>query len=156
MTQKAKHHRSLRNFLLQPLIQVRLGIYSILLALVFSVMVGGLLYLNFFRFYDMVLELTDLREEVTALLADYISNTTWWLGGSIAVYLLTNITLSIVYTHKLVGPTYAFRRHIANLKRGEYASRVVLRRNDAFTEVADDLNTLAEALEEKYGRAKAE
>ena len=152
MASEGKQQRRIKNFLLQPLLQVRLGIYSISLALVFSLMVGGLLYLNFYRFYDLVLELTDLRDEVTVLLESYIHDTTWWVGACIGVYLIMSVTVSIVYTHKLVGPTYAFRRHIANLGRGEYSSRVILRKNDAFLEVAEDLNRLAAVLEQKYGR----
>jgi hypothetical protein len=40
----------------------------------------------------------------------------------------------------------AFKRHIRALREGNYDSRVVLRKGDAFDDVADELNLLAQAL----------
>jgi hypothetical protein len=144
---RAISKRKLRNFLLQPLLQVKLGLYSIGLAVVFGVLICTMLYLNLYRFYDMVVELTDLGPEVSAILDSYLRGASWWLIGSLLIYLALNVTISILYTHRLVGPTYAFRRHIRNLKEGKFSSRVTLRKHDAFAEVAQDLNDLAEHLE---------
>jgi hypothetical protein len=135
--------RKLRNLLLQPLLQIKLGLYSIALAVFFSFLVTGLLYLNLFRFYTLVVELTDLGDEVNGILKDYLTQSSYWILLCGFIYLVLNIGVSIIYTHKLVGPTYAFRRHIQNLKNGNFDSRIHLRRGDAFTEVADELNDLA-------------
>ena len=45
------------------------------------------------------------------------------------------------------GPTIAFKRHINALKSGDYSARILLRRHDAFNDVAHELNDLAEILE---------
>ncbi len=148
----AAHKRKLSNFLLQPLLQIRLGLYAIILSLGFCVSVVGIFYFNFYRFYDLVLELTDLRDEVTEILQSYVQGLTLWLGVILGVYFILTVTVSIFFTHKLVGPTYAFRRHIRELMRGNYTSRVVLRKHDAFQEVADDLNELAATLEQTRRR----
>lgn len=142
-----RHDRRIRNFMLQPLIQIKLGLYSIVLSLAFSLVVLGILYINLYRFYDMVLELTDLREEVTRILESYLTETVWWVVICIFVYVIFNIIMSIFYTHRLVGPTYAFRRHVNALIKRNYKTRIVLRKNDAFHEVADDLNRLAESFD---------
>ncbi|MBQ49949.1 MAG: hypothetical protein CMP10_21395 [Zetaproteobacteria bacterium] len=147
-----KVKRRLRNILLQPLVQVKLGMYSICLAFLFSIVIMTLLYMNFYRFYDMVLELTDLREEVSMLLQGYIMDATGWLLTTVIVYLIMNIAISVYYTHRLVGPTYAFRRHIDLLRNGEFDSRVQLRKGDAFEEVANDLNDLASQLDTNNGQ----
>ncbi|MGE0173447.1 MAG: hypothetical protein AB7T49_11690 [Oligoflexales bacterium] len=141
--EKPASRRKLRNLLLQPLLQIKLGLYSIALAIFFSFLVTGLLYLNLFRFYSLVVELTDLGEEVNSILRDYLTQSTYWLMLCAFIYILLNIAVSIIFTHRLVGPTYAFRRHIQNLKKGDYNSRINLRRGDAFAEVADELNDLA-------------
>jgi signal transduction histidine kinase len=141
------HKRKLTNFLLQPLLQIRLGMYSILLSLGFGVTLATIFYFNFYRFYDLVLELTDLRAEVNEILNDYLDGLKIWLLLGFGFYFLLTVAVSIFFTHKLVGPTYAFRRHIRELIRGNYASRVNLRKHDAFQEVADDLNELASTLE---------
>ena len=61
------HERKIKNYLLQPLWQIRLGLYSIGLSLVFSAVMGALVYRNFYRFYQLVIELTDLRDDVEVL-----------------------------------------------------------------------------------------
>jgi hypothetical protein len=139
--------RRLSNFMLQPLWQIRLGLYSIILSFVFCGALVGLFYFNFHKFYDLVLELTDLRDEVTVILQQYVQSFITWVVLGSAVYLVITIILSIFFTHRLIGPSYAFRRHIRELKNGNYASRVVLRKGDAFPEEAEDLNELAVALD---------
>lgn len=141
--------RKFSNFLLQPLLQVRLGLYTILLSIVFGIGVFAIIYVNFKNFYELVLELTDLREEVTQILNTYIQGAVVWLVLALFVYFVITVGVSIFFTHKLIGPTYAFRRHIKELARGNYKSRVTLRKGDAFTEVADDLNELAVKLEQR-------
>jgi hypothetical protein len=144
---RAVSKRKIRNFLLQPFLQVKLGLYSIGLAVVFGFLICGMLYLNLYRFYDMVIELTDLGPDVNAILDSYLKGASVWVLASLIVYLILTVGISVLYTHRLVGPTYAFRRHIRNLKNGNYSSRVMLRKHDAFAEVAEDLNELAEHLE---------
>lgn len=146
------HKRKLSNFLLQPLLQIRLGLYAILLSLAFCVAISTTFYVNLYRFYDLVLELTDLRDEVSEILQSYIQGLAFWMVIILLVYLLLTIAVSIFFTHKLVGPTYAFRRHIKELARGNYQSRIVLRKHDAFQEVADELNELAASLEAQRRR----
>lgn len=139
--------RKFSNFLLQPLLQVRLGLYSIILSVLFGLGVFTIIYVNFYKFYDLVLELTDLREEVTEILNTYIQGVVLWLLLALFVYFIITVGVSIFFTHKLIGPTYAFRRHIREMTKGNYKTRVNLRKGDAFHEVADDLNELAVRLE---------
>lgn len=144
--------RKLSNFLLQPLLQIRLGLYAILLSLLFGCGVLAIIWVNLHKFYDLVLELTDLREEVTKILSSYIEGAIGWIVLAAVVYFLLTVAVSIFFTHRLVGPTYAFRRHIRELTKGNFRSRVNLRRGDAFMEVAQDLNELAVKLEEQARR----
>lgn len=139
--------RRFRNYLLQPLLQIRLGLYSIVLALLFSLAILSILYVNLYRFYEMVLELTDMRQEVSQVLESYLTDTIWWVVAVVLTYLAVNVVMSVFFTHRLVGPTIAFRRHVQALKQKKYNSRIVLRKRDAFKEVAEDLNQLAQSLE---------
>ena len=149
MTASGKAKRRLRNLLLQPLLQIKLGLYSIILAFLFSGAVAAILYIQLGKVFEIVIQLTDVEEEVTELLMTYINGTTWWLLLAMGVFLIANIIISIMYTHKLVGPTYAFRRHILDLCDGKTGARTFLRKGDAFTEVADALNKLSEVTEAK-------
>lgn len=62
-------------------------------------------------------------------------------------YVITTVILCVLYTHKMIGPSVAFIRHIRSLKNGQYKSRVNLRDGDAFEDVAMELNDLAVVLE---------
>ena len=147
-----QHKRKLSNYLLQPLIQVKLGLYSIILSLAFGFAMLWLFYINFYRLYDMILELTDLKEEIGLLLTTHIQDSIGWLVIGTGLYFVLVTLTSVFYTHRLVGPTYAFRRHIQELAKGNYSSRVNLRKRDAFAEVADDLNQLADTLQARSQR----
>jgi methyl-accepting chemotaxis protein len=146
------NRRKLRNFLLQPALQAKFGVYTVLLSFVFASLVFGILYLNLSDFMDIMSILTDGKGETQALFRSYIFHTRWWLACAVVLYFLANIVLSVVITHRLVGPTVAFRAHIQRLCVGNFQSRVHLRKGDAFGEVADDLNRLAAILEEKTGK----
>lgn len=149
-----KSQRRIKNYLLQPLLQTKIGIYCILLAALFSTIIGGLLYLHLSRFTAIVLQLTDVEEDVVLQFQNYIAEVRIWLMLLVGTYLACTILVSVVYTHKLVGPTYAFRRHISALRHGNFKAKTFLRKSDAFKEVADELNNLSDVLGNKYGNEK--
>ena len=51
--------------------------------------------------------------------------------------------------HRIYGPMVPIQRHIAELKKGNYDSRIHLRKGDDLTELQDSLNDLAEYLKKK-------
>ena len=146
------YKRKIGNYLLEPLLQVKLGLYAIILALIFCFGMVWLVYETFHRFYDIMLELTDLREEVTEILNSHMDSMLLWSFIGIAVYFTITVIMSIFYTHRLIGPTVAFRRHVAELKKGNYRSRVALRKSDAFSELAEELNDLAEHMDTHFSK----
>ena len=146
-----KAKRSIKNYALQPLLQVKLGLYSILLSIAFSIAVSVILYVNLGKFTSIVLELTGVEDEVKDLLIQYMAPAKLQLGFAMFLYILITMVVSIKYTHSLIGPTVAFRRHLRLLAEGNFQYRTKLRPGDAFSEVADDLNKLSEVLQSKKG-----
>lgn len=55
----------------------------------------------------------------------------------------------LMLSHRLFGPTVPIRRHIARLRAGDYGSRIKLRKRDEFKIIAEELNLLAETLQER-------
>ena len=113
----------------------------------FSLAVASVLYLNFADLISSIVTMTDLESEVRQLFVDYWRNTQFWIYLTFFSYIVMTIAVSVLYTHKLVGPTVAFRRHLSSLCEGRYNARTHLRKGDAFTEVADELNRLSEIME---------
>ena len=54
------------------------------------------------------------------------------------------------FSHRILGPTVAFERHIDELCRGNYQSRVRLRKKDEMIEMQTALNRLAEELQARH------
>ncbi|MCB9229417.1 MAG: hypothetical protein H6618_07385 [Deltaproteobacteria bacterium] len=151
MKDSERKKRKLRNYFLQPLLQIRLGLYSILLTILFSATIMMILYLNLEDFTTILLALTDSESEIRELFSEYISQTIWWVLILVLIFIITSISVSVVYTHKLVGPTIAFRSQIEKLRHGEFQSRITLRKGDGFQEVADEINLLTEILRKNNG-----
>lgn len=146
-----KAKRRVKNFLLQPLLQVKLGIYSITLSVLFAGALAAIVYHNFAGLVNSIVLLTDAEDEVRELFMDYWRGTQLWIYLCFFIYLAATVLLSVLYTHKLVGPTIAFRRHIRSIAEGRYNARTYLRKGDAFAEVADELNRLSEVMEKSRG-----
>ena len=70
----------------------------------------------------------------------------FFIGGALPGVLLV-IVVTVIYTHRLIGPAIPLLRHVKALQAGVYTHRVSLRRHDAFTELADELNELADSLQ---------
>lgn len=141
-----KKHRRMRNLLLMPAFQIRMGVYAIALGGGFAAGATYLFYKKFEKTYRVILELTDAKDEVSQIIARDFHAVAWQLGALLLLYVLANVAISVTVTHRMVGPTYAFRRHIRHLMRGNLTSRVRLREKDAFREVANDLNELAKVM----------
>lgn len=140
------YQRKLVNYLLQPLQQLRLGIISVITSLVFVAALGTYIYSKLMQFTDVVITLTQADNEIHVLLEKYLGSVaTTTLIGTI-FFISINMILTIYFTHKMVGPIVAFRRHIGQLMNGKFETKTKLRHGDAFTEVADDLNKLSDRL----------
>ena len=141
------YKRSLKNYLLQPVLQSKLGLYCILASIIFtaSVIIYG--YSSLFGLYEIIVELTDISDDLSSVIQARIMGFLVFCAILGLIYTLTTLVLSIYYTHRFVGPVVAFRRHVTNLRKGDFSSRVVLRKNDAFAALAEDLNMLASELE---------
>ena len=148
-TGKAK--RRLHNFMLQPLLQMKIGLYSIIISLFFAGSLAWIVYYNFAGLVNSVVLLTDAEDEVRDLFMDYWRGTQLWVYLSCLIYIGATVTISVLFTHRLVGPTIAFRRHIRSLGEGRYNARTYLRKGDAFAEVAEELNRLSETMERSQG-----
>lgn len=145
-----KTNRSVKNYALQPYLQVKLGLYSVVLSLIFSAVIAGILYFHLGKLSEIILELTGVPDEVRDLLHQYVNPAIYQIGATIAVYVVVNIAITILFTHRLIGPTIAFRRHIKMISEGKYQHRTILRKGDSFMELADDLNRLSSQLSSQF------
>jgi nitrogen fixation/metabolism regulation signal transduction histidine kinase len=136
--------RTLR--LLQPLVQLKLPLYLLLVTIAVTAAFAVHTYLAYDRIYEAVASYAPKAFE--GLLQEQTRD---FLIVSAAIgtgYVLIVVGMCVAYLHRLVGPTTALRRHIEALKNGDYSARVDLRKSDTvFLALEQDLNELAGILE---------
>lgn len=142
--------RKTKNLLLEPSLQLKLPIYVLTLSFVLAMLTWIVLYKGFEGLYEFAMLQGDIGKQVGHIIEYQSRAVAIVIACLLITYVVLTIGISIAYLHRLVGPTRAFRRHIIELKKGNYSSRLTLRKNDAFGEVAGDLNELAEVLENKH------
>lgn len=138
--------RKISGYLIQPLVQTKIGIYCILLSLLLVLSIAWIIYSHFAELVQSVLVLTDAPEEVGRIFADYWSSTQGWIYLVLFVYMILTIWVSLWYTHRFLGPTIAFRKHLQELASGNFEHRTILRKGDAMVELARSLNRFSEML----------
>ena len=146
------HKRRIKNLLLQPQIQIKFAIYSLLLSVSLVAVLSFVVYHRVAEFTEILLELTGAREEVLELMEEYYTDLRISAFTVFLIFLGITMGTYVRISHRLLGPAIAFKHHIKALIKGQYEHRTFLRQKDAFKELADDLNKLSETLESKYGQ----
>ncbi len=143
-------HRKARNMLRRPAYQLKLPVFILLLSMAFLAL--GVLFGNLY------FQQTYLSMLATSTQPDYLQDVITQQAHEfkllslllLTVYAALVTVITTIYTHRLIGPTLPIRRHIKALRDGLYSHRVKLRQHDGLQDVADELNALAETLEERH------
>jgi len=141
--------RKARNLLLKPAFQLKLSIYILILSATFgslALWVGDVAFKNV---YVLLLEDATHRMYFQQVIDEQVRNVMRVSIALFAGYIVLVIAVTAIFTHRLIGPAVAITRHIRALKEGLYAHRVRLRKNDELEDLADELNELAEILEQE-------
>jgi len=144
-----KNRRKTKNILLEPQIQLRYGFYFSSAAVIFAALLGWILYLQMQDVLELVIQLTDVPQVTnelveTRLVGFFQKAAALFLGFAILCF-----AAGAYFTHRLVGPMVAFRRHVRSLREGSYNAKTSLRAGDDFLGFADELNALSDTLANK-------
>ncbi len=148
---KHKRKRRIRNMLLQPALQGKLGLYCMLLSGIFAASIYTILVRSFGDISESVAELAGIEaDQVREVIGIHWGLTQFWIYISSAFYIALILLIVIWFTHRMVGPTIAFRRHLVRLQKGDFSVKTHLRKGDAFKEVAEALNKLSDVMQRAY------
>ncbi len=128
-----------------PFAQLKLPVYLLILTLAFGALFTWQSTTAYERLYGLVI--SSMPDSHRVMLRDQTHDFAIVSAAILAGYTLFVLGICLAYTHGLLGPLVAVRRHVRALKDGQYGSRVELRKSDtAYLEVARDLNDLAQSL----------
>lgn len=142
--------RKLVNYYLSPAVQTRYALINV------AAMIIGMGALSILAFRKLPLYIDSAVNSVPLEVdpASVITYVLWSFIGVTAGVCIFTFVLSIIVTHRMVGPVYVFERHIRHLINGDYSSRITLRKGDDFKELSLLLNEVAEQLEKKNSSNK--
>jgi HAMP domain-containing protein len=141
--------RKARNLLLSPTLQLKLPLYILLLSCTFLLFALLLGYTYFDQLYIMMVENTEQGQYLQNAIGQQTGNFIEVSITLLLMYIILMVAITVLYTHRIIGPTIPLARHIRALKEGLYSHRVNLRKQDELKELAVELNELAEILEQR-------
>ena len=144
---KWKDQRKLSNLIIDRRAFARLSIPFLIMALVSSAIVYAIHWKVMTALEALELFGIENLPAINALHELHNSVTTF---GAYGVLLMAMICfgLWIVSSHRVFGPTVSMRRHIQRLTAGDYSSRMHVRQGYEFKQLSEELNQLAEVLEQ--------
>lgn len=149
-TREGKNARSIKNFILDPLLQFRFGAYMIAIIFLFFGTVALFTYYTLNEFINLLIILS----EVPQSMQQYLNETSFtFVVGLIVILLLFSffsLVFIVVQTHRIVGAGYAIRRHIReHLLKNDFDTKLVLRKKDYFKDIADVLNEFSSRMKDR-------
>lgn len=81
-------------------------------------------------------------------LLDEMSSMLPLFGLKIGMYMLMVLIVSAVISHRMAGPVFKFEKSCATLAEGDLSHRVYLRQGDQLTDLQDQFNNMAGAVDE--------
>lgn len=149
----SKKDRKLRNTIIEPFKQFKIGVYIIATTFIFIVFAGYLFMSSFWQQYQHVMSIFEVVDP--NLQWEVITNDVFFaniIKVSVLFLLFMLLTMAMVFklTHRYYGPLVSIEKFIDQVADGDYGSRVSLRKKDELQRLATKLNQMAENLEQRH------
>ena len=143
--------RRVLNAVWQPFLQFKLLMYMLGSTAFVAVLLAAFLYFAFSDLVNVVTGKTEATSYYGEMIEIQLVHLFRYCGALFVLYILLLAAVCVAYTHRLIGPLRPFTRHVDALSRGDYSSRVRLRKSDLelYDDYAAKLNALAVHLETK-------
>lgn len=143
---KMKQRRNLKNFLINPRYQLK---YIFWLTFTGFLLIG----INAFTFYwyvsenyAILVELSPMTDEAKNQLYSELNHIVLALAIFSGLFLAAVATLGVILSHRTAGPMFHFKRVFKDIRTGKKQSRIHLRPNDDFQDVAQEFNSMMDSL----------
>lgn len=142
--------RKFKNFLLKPRAQLELVLNIVVLTIFFGAASSLVIYFQLDDIFQTLLIMSRVSHEASESFVNDWNTTLLWLSLFTVFYILSTISICILHSHRMIGPTVAFKRQIEALLAKNYKTRIKLRDGDYFQDLAECFNRLAEQLDQDH------
>jgi hypothetical protein len=148
--------RRVRNFILDPGLQLRLGGYLAGAAAALSIALGWHVWRGYAEASKLV-ALGDPRpdEVISGMLQAEDRARMLWLAAILAGVVVCLLALAIIVTHRIAGPALVMARTCRAVAAGSLAAPRPLRRGDLLVGLADEVGAMVEALRRREEEERA-
>ena len=148
MTDKT-NRRSRMGFLIDPQRQLRFAFYLIGGGITALMLICLYLLISLENSIQEVLTKGQVASDVSEALLEHVGNAELNITAISLFLMVVSVATGVKLSHRIYGPIVQIRKHVTNLIQGDTTSRIHLRDHDHFVELGDELNELAEKLQNK-------
>ncbi len=141
------NNRKLKNILVEPFKQIKIGLYLMLLNVLFGISSAAAFYYFISDYYKVVynlIRLVKLPPEAVLALETQAQQVQIWailiLALICLLFIIITTFLALRWTHRMYGPINAINNQLRRLIQGENITRIELRKGDEFHETAALIN----------------
>jgi hypothetical protein len=147
---KSKGRRGgVRSKLVEPYFQIKLGLMFIVVNVIFSVLIGGVVYWVLSDVFAALKTYFQLTGGDASLTIGKLSNPMMIIGSMVMMFVGTTFYVAVHYTHKIYGPLVSINRFVDELLEERIPSKLLLRDGDELQDLAIKLNELADKMKAK-------
>ncbi len=147
-----------RRILINKPLQLRYTYFVVALIVLYSVCLGFYMYKNIRSNTQMLIEHFPDNPKLEEKWDSFDRNQLLMIIFAMILNTAVITYTGIFSTHKVAGPIYRFKKHLASIKSGDFSVRTKLRKNDMLSDLADDFNQASEKIklfiEEDIGKTE--
>lgn len=150
---KERDPRSLKSTLIEPFKQIKLGVYVLILTLIFVALLSYLIGQSIWLQYSQVMEIfkvIDQEAQRELVQNDVTRAIAIKLGMAISAYVMILFAMVFYFTHRIYGPLISIGRFVESITDGDYDARVQIREKDELNQLVSQLNKMAQTLQKRH------
>ena len=144
MAKNAGRRGGVKSKLVEPYVQVRLGLMFVIVNLLFSVMIFSVMGWYVYDVFTALTTYFKLSGQESAFAIDKLQVPLAIVTVLVVGFVVTTFYVAVHYTHQIYGPMVNINRFLDEMLEGKQPSALKLRDGDQLQELASKLNQLAE------------
>ena len=144
MKQSKGRRGGVRSMLVEPYIQVRLGLMFIIVNLIFSVLIFGVVAWYVSDVFGALNTYFQLTGQESNLTMSKLQVPLMIIGLLVLGFVATTFYVAVNYTYKIYGPLISINRFLDDVLEGKRPGLLALREGDQLQDLASKLNLLVD------------
>ncbi len=134
-------------FIINPQFQLRISLYISLLVFITSLIYPYTIYK---LMENIILHFSLKSPEIANRFSEMRFSLILFLILMQIGFTLVTFCICIFFSHRIAGPLYKLQKYLREVRENGYKDKLFFRKNDYFPEVAEDLNSTLELLEDNH------